>query len=440
MNNSVTRRHFLKTASVAGAAISAVGFPNFVKADSGKTLVAGIVGVRSRGLQLARDMQPVDNITVGYLCDVDEEYLNKAVDEIGKLQQKKPVGFKDLRKMFEQKDLDVVFIATPDHWHAPAAILALEAGKHVYVEKPCCHNPREGEMLVAAQLKYGGKVQMGTQRRSSPEWIDAVAAIQGGIVGRAYYGKSWYANERGSIGTGKVVPVKAGLDWDLWQGPAPRTPYRDNIHPYNWHWFWRWGTGEIGNNATHHLDILRWALEVDYPKRVNSTGGRYQFEDDWEFYDTQLASYEFEGRKAISWEGRSCNNMLIEGHSTGIVVYGTTGAVVVSDGDFRVYDPEHKLVKKIEAGETHKSSDLVGGGSMTQMHIANLRDAIQKGMPLHSPIEDAAKSVLLIHLGNIAQKTEKSIKCNTKDGHVVEDLDAMAMWNRQYEPGWEPKV
>ncbi len=440
MSINVTRRQFIKTASVAGVAVSTIGFPSYIRGASDKKLIAGVVGVRSRGLGLAKDIQSVDGITVGYVCDVDDEYLNRAAEEIGKLQDRKPAKFKDLRKMFEQKDLDVVFIATPDHWHAPAAILALEAGKHVYVEKPCGHNPAEGEMLVAAQLKYGHKVQMGTQRRSSREWQDAVAAIQGGIVGRAYYGKSWYANHRGSIGTGKVVPVKPGLDWNLWQGPAPRTPYRDNIHPYNWHWFWRWGTGEIGNNATHHLDILRWALEVDYPTHVKSTGGRYQFDDDWQFYDTQLASYEFEGKKAISWEGRSCNNMPVEGHGTGIVVYGTEGAAVVSDGDFRVYDPDHKLVKKIEAGQTHETSNLVGGGSMTQDHIANLRDAILKDTPLHSPIEDAAKSVLMIHLGNIAQKTEKSIKCSTKDGHILEDPDAMAMWNRQYEPGWEPKI
>ena len=171
--------------------------------------------------------------------------------------------------------MDAITIATPDHWHAPMAIAGLQAGKHVYVEKPCSHNPAEGALLVEAQKKYGKLVQMGTQQRSSPHTIEIVDKIHNGLIGRAYYAKAWYSNTRKSIGVGKEAPVPPQLDWDLWQGPAPRRPYKDNVQPYNWHWFRIWGTGETLNNGTHEVDVCRWALGVDYPKRVTSSGGRY---------------------------------------------------------------------------------------------------------------------------------------------------------------------
>ena len=193
-----------------------------------------------------------------------------------------------------EKDVDAITIATPDHWHTPMAIAGLQAGKHVYVEKPCSHNPAEGEMLVQAQRKYQKLVQMGTQQRSSPHTIEIIEKIHAGAIGRPYFAKAWYVNNRKSIGIGKEVPVPPQLDWDLWQGPAPRRPYRDNVHPYNWHWFKIYGTGETLNNGTHEVDVCRWALGVDYPKRVTSSGGRYQFKDDWQFYDTLVTSFEYE--------------------------------------------------------------------------------------------------------------------------------------------------
>ncbi|MFC2125042.1 Gfo/Idh/MocA family protein [Bacteroidota bacterium] len=440
MDNRVNRREFMKTASAAGLGLSIANFPVHGNNAPSETLVAGVVGVRSRGTQLAKDIVAIQGMTVGYMCDVDDEYLEKSIEDIGELQKKKPVGFKDMRKLFEQKDLDVVFIATPDHWHAPAAIMALQAGKHVYVEKPCGHNPREGELLVEAQMKYGGLVQLGNQRRSSPELIQSIKEIKEGIIGKPYFAKAWYANRRASIDVGKVVPVKKGLDWDLFQGPAPRTPYRDNVHPYNWHWFWRWGTGEICNNGTHSIDVCRWALGVDIPVKVTSSGGRYHFDDDWEFCDTQVASFEFEEGKAISWEGRSCNDKRLEGAGVGVIINGTEGTAVILDSKHEFYDIGEKLVKTVELGGETDTTNLVSGGSLTQRHIANLRDGITKEEALKSPIVDGAISVLMCHLGNIAQKTGHTLNLNPKTGNIINDPEAMKMWSRQYEPGWEPKV
>src|SRR5438046_2886823 len=245
---------------------------------------------------------------ISHVCDVDNNILRKFADAVQRETGESPAMDKDFRAILEQKDVDAITIATPDHWHAPMAIAGLQAGKHVYVEKPCSHNPAEGQMLVQAQRKYGKLVQMGTQQRSSPHSIEIVEKIQGGIIGRPYLAKAWYSNVRKSIGTGKETPVPGQLDWDLWQGPAPRYAYKDNLHPYNWHWFRMYGTGETLNNGTHEVDVCRWALGVDYPKRVTSSGGRYHFKDDWQFYDTLVTSFEYDDRM-IARDGTSCQGM-----------------------------------------------------------------------------------------------------------------------------------
>src|SRR5262249_2593679 len=201
----------------------------------------------------------------------------------------------------------ILTVATCNHWHAPATILACAAGKHVYVEKPCSHNPNEGELMVAAARNHKRFVQMGNQRRSWPKIIEAMDQLHKGIIARGYLAQSWYYNRRPSIGHGKEAPIPEGLDYDLWQGPAPRRPFKSNYLHYNWHWFWHWGNGELGNNGIHMIDLCRWGLGVDYPVRVTSAGGRYRYADDQETPDTQVVAFEFEGRKTITWEGLSCN-------------------------------------------------------------------------------------------------------------------------------------
>ncbi len=398
-----------------------------------------IIGLHGRGVAHLECIRQNENTLVSHVCDVDRRDLEGFAAATEKSFQQAPVKEKDFRKILQSKDVDVITIATPEHWHTPMAIMGLQAGKHVYVEKPCSHNPREAELLVEAQKKYGKLVQMGTQQRSSDHTIEIVAKIKSGLIGKPYFAKTWYSNTRKSIGVGKPVPVPDYLDWDLWQGPAPRKVYKDNIHPYNWHWFWNWGTGETLNNATHEVDVCRWALGVDYPNTVSATGGRYHFKDDWEFYDTLVTNFAYED-KMITWEGYCCHGKKYYGRDRGSTILGTGGSVLVDRGGYQIYDLNDKLIGEVKAGESASSNDLRSIDSMTTRHFGNLINAIRKGEPLHAPISDAHISVTMLLLSNIAWKMDRTLHLNSKDGHILNDPQAMAMWGREYEKGWEPKV
>src|SRR2546422_1828346 len=344
---TMKRRRFVKTVSSAGLGLVAARTPLFgwSRAGSpGEKVVVCVMGLNGRGTVLGKVFAKTPHAEVAAVCDVDAKVLAKGVTAVGEAQGKAPKALADFRRALDDKSIDALVIAAPDHWHAPAAILALPAGKHVYLEKPCGHNAREGELLVDAQRKARRVVQMGTQRRSSPRAIEAVQAIRDGIIGRPYFARAWYANRRATIGRGKAAPVPGDLDYELWQGPAPRTPYRDNVIHYNWHWFRRWGPGEICNNGTHETDHARWARGVDYPTRVTSAGGRYHFDDDWEFTDTQEAGFEFEGQKTIVWQGFSCNGFPTQNRSRGTSIHGTAGSVVLDQDGYTVYDLQNKVV------------------------------------------------------------------------------------------------
>ncbi len=348
----ITRRKFLDTLalSAAGVAVATTAKSYAQILGSNDRLNFAVIGLNGRGYAHLSSLKTNRNAArISYVCDVDSTILKKFADNTQKEMGEAPRTEKDFRKILEQKDVDAVTIATPDHWHTPIAIAALKAGKHVYVEKPCSHNPAEGEMLVQAQRKYKKLVQMGTQQRSSPHTIEIVQKIHSGIIGRPYYAKAWYVNVRKSIGVGKEVPVPPQLDWDLWQGPAPRRPYKDNVHPYNWHWFRIYGTGETLNNGTHEVDVCRWALGADYPKRVTSSGGRYHFKDDWEFYDTLVTSFEYDDQM-ISWEGKSCEGMKIYGRDRGSAIMGTNGSVLVDRDGYEIYDLKGKKTSESKSG------------------------------------------------------------------------------------------
>src|SRR2546422_8458965 len=368
------RRKFMKTASAAG--LSFVGSPRLSSwlGSPGERVTVAVMGMNGRGTVLARGFARAAHAEVAYVCDVDSVVLAKGGAAVASAQSKAPKRLGDFRKALEDKDVDALVIAAPDHWHTPAALLAMQAGKHVYVEKPCGHNAREGELLVAAQRKHQRVVQMGTQQRSAPRSIDVVQAIKEGAIGQPYLARAWYANTRATIGRGKVAPVPANLDYELWQGPAPHTPYHDNIVHYNWHWFHRWGTGEICNNGTHEIDVARWALGVDYPIRVTSVGGRYHFDDDWEFPDTQETVFEFPGGKTIIWEGQSCNGLTTYGRSRGTAILGTTGSVVMDRDGYVVYDLHEKVVKQSLAPQAGDGLKLSADDAMTPLPIANFLD------------------------------------------------------------------
>ena len=437
-----TRREFLDALAV-GAATLAVGTTARSYSQilgSNDRLNFAVIGLNGRAYaHLAALKANKSAARISHVCDVDENILRKFADRVQQEMGESAATDKDFRRILEQKDVDAITIATPDHWHAPMAIAALQSGKHVYVEKPCSHNPAEGEMLVRAQQKYQKLVQMGTQQRSSPHTIEIVEKIHAGIIGRPYFAKAWYSNERKSIGTGKDAAVPPQLDWDLWQGPAPRRPYRDNVQPYNWHWFRIYGTGETLNNGTHEVDVCRWALGVDYPERVSSSGGRYQFEDDWQFYDTLVTSFAYQD-KMISWEGKSCQGMKYYGRDRGSTIMGTTGTVLVDRGGYEIYDLQGKKTSEFRSGSATSSSDLVGRDSMTDAHFANFIAGIRNGEKLNAPVSVGNISVTMLQISNIAWEVNRELRLDTKDGGIQGDPDAMKMWGREYENGWAPRV
>jgi predicted dehydrogenase len=438
----LTRREFLDALAIGAAGLAAgTTAKSYARIlGSNERLNFAVIGLNGRGYAHLSSLNANRSAArISHVCDVDGSILNKFANAVLKETGEIPAAEKDFRKVLESKEVDAITIATPDHWHAPMAIAGLQAGKHVYLEKPCSHNPAEGEMLIQAQQKYRKLVQMGNQQRSSPHTIEIIAKIHDGIIGRPYMAKAWYANVRKSIGVGKEIPVPPQLDWELWQGPAPRRPYQDNVHPYNWHWFRNYGTGETLNNGTHEVDVCRWALAVDYPKRVTSSGGRYHFRDDWQFYDTLVTSFEYEDR-LISWEGKSCQGMKYYNRDRGSLIMGTTGTILIDRDGYEIYDLKGAKTSEWRLPTNTSSADLVGADSMTDAHFANFIAGIRKGEKLNAPVSEGNIAVTMLQLSNIAWEVNRELQLDPKNGHIQGDPEAMKMWQREYEKGWEPHV
>ena len=444
-----TRRTFIKKASSGAFALSLGGMLPAFSAKSYQNILGAnekirvaCMGVNSRGLAVGKNFAHQKNCEVLHVCDVDSRAADICIDAIGKIQSNKPQATPDFRNALEDKDLDALIVTAPDHWHAPAALLACSAGKHVYLEKPCSHNPNEGEMLVKSAEKHKRVLQMGNQRRSWPNVAGAIAELHAGVIGRPYFAKTWYTNNRASIGIGKETAIPAWLNYDLWQGPAPRKAYKDNLIHYNWHWFWHWGTGEALNNGTHMIDLARWGLNVEYPTKVNSIGGRYMYQDDWQTPDTQVINLEFENKSMISWEGRSCNGKSIEANSVGIIFYAEQGSMVIESGNsYKIYDLKNNLVKEVKNNFTVDARNLSDPSqNLDALHILNFFDGIRLGTRLNSDIVSGHQSTLLVQLGNISQRVGRSLAINPTNGHILNDKAAMKFWSREYQKGWEPKI
>jgi predicted dehydrogenase len=274
--------------------------------------------------------------------------------------------------------------------------------------------------------------------------MEAIQELRAGAIGRVYFAKGWYANGRKPIGKGKVVPVPANLNYDLWQGPAPRKEYRDNMIPYNWHWFWNWGTGEALNNGTHEIDVMRWGLGVDYPTKVVSAGGRFAYQDDWETPDTQTITAEFSNNTALTWEGRSCNDFPVEGVGRGVIFYGEKGSMVIPGGnDYKIYDSGNKLVKDVKTAveQAADATNTMGMGEiLDSMHLTNFVQSIRGKDKLNMPVSEGHKSTLLPQLGNISYRVGRALHCDPSNGHIKDDKEATALWSREYAKGWEMKL
>ena len=423
--NFSTRRRFLSQTSILG--VGAVVSPGAIKAanKANNGLQVGVIGL-GRGIAHVRRFAETPEVEVSYVCDVDESRLSRGAKAMTKGKAK---GVVDFRRILDDKEVDAVSIAAPNFWHAPASILAMQAGKHVYVEKPGSHNMAEADMIVAAAKKYDRRVQMGNQRRSYPFVREGIQLLREGVIGKVLSARTWYNNRRPSIGKGKPAPPPANLDYELWQGPTPHFPYVDNLVHYNWHWRWHWGGGEIANNGVHSLDVARWGLGVNLPSRVTFNGGRYYYDDDQETPDTGEATFDF-GHCYAAWSGSSCDPRRDENRPF-CKFYGEKGSMVMRGGnDYQILDPDGKEI------------DKKSGPGGEPAHFSNFVDAIRdKSVVLNSDIGDAQDSAKLCHLGNIAYRAKGGITCDPDSGgKLVDDPVAEKFWGRDYRKGWKPKV
>ena len=453
MAAGINRRGFISGS--AGAFFIAASGRAFGAAAPSSRLRFALVGCHEKGRGVAVGKAAIKNagVEIACVCDVDSRAMDFAADLFSGLQGGVPVRKeKDFRKVLEMKDIDGVISETPDHFHAYSAVMAMRAGKHVYVEKPCAFCPQEVFAMRRAQAETGMVFQQGSQRRSAPSFIAAIREIrEKDMIGEPHWGKCWYNTVRGPIGRGKPAAVPEWLDWDLWQGPAPRQGFRDNIVHYNWHWFRQWGTGECGNNQVHFVDVARWMLGCEWPERIVSGGGKYWMpaDQDWEWPDTQMISYEFPGNKFITWEGTCCTNAKPYFEvSTGAFVYGDKGAVFFAPGGgVSVFDNKSKLVKEWEPAGVPKGKVITntdnrsGGGwfDSTSVHFGNFADCIRANDPgrCAANVDIATKSTYLALVGNVAQLSGEVVKVDPSTGALLSGGAAAKLWGREYQPGWE---
>ncbi|PQB07681.1 dehydrogenase [Polaribacter filamentus] len=443
------RRDFLKKAAMGAVGVALGSKVNAMTAKSYSNIIGANerinVAIQGLGRRYGAYKGPItnknNNIKLLYLCDVMKSQRDEAAANFGKSLDYKVALENDIRKVLEDKNVDAVFMATPDHWHTPGAIMAMQAGKHVYLEKPCSHNMHENELVVAAQKKYGKVVQMGNQQRSSTESNAIIQDIHDGVIGKAYRATAFYINQRGKVPLQTKAPPPAGLDWDLFQGPAPRRDYTDNTWNYNWHWYgWDYGTAEMGNNATHELDIARWALGVEFPEHVNVRAGKNQYLDDgWEMYDSMEARFKFPGEKIIEWDGQSRNGYDKYGKGRGTIVYASEGSAFIDREGFEIFDLKGKSIRSSKSAGTEGGIALGGGGDMTTRHAENFFGAIRGKETLTAPISQGAVSQAMTHYANIASRIDKPFDVDATTGRIF-DREAMKLWSRTYESGWEPKL
>ncbi|MBO7721732.1 MAG: Gfo/Idh/MocA family oxidoreductase [Kiritimatiellae bacterium] len=442
------RRNFIKGGAGAFFIASAKNVIG-AGAPSNRVRVA-VMGCRGacRGIWVMRAASVTPGVEVAAICDVDTrpEGMPAAVAEVEKRTGKKPYQTTDIRKILEMKDIDGIICETPDHWHAPLAWMAMLAGKAVYVEKPCSYNGEEGQILLDTWKKTGQVLQIGCQRRASRVYREMIPRLKE-LIGDVKYARCWYTSRRGTIGVGKKVAPPKWLDWEMWQGPAPRTDFHDNYVHYNWHWFRRWGTGEMGNNSPHFLDIARWGMGVDYPVKTVSLGARcFHSGDDWEWPDTQHASYQFADGRIITFECLSSTNVKAPHDiGTGCMFFGPGGSVLFhpQDGVFQ-YDNKSKLVGKwLDQSAFEWIQSTTGASYMDTDHVSNWVDAIRAKDPklCFAGPDKSLATTQMAHTANLAWSTGETIRLDAKTGALQNKGAAAKLWCRdEYAKGWEPPV
>lgn len=441
-----SRRSFIKKTAVAGTG-GVITAPTIVSANvfgANDRINAAVLGVNGRGGKShIKSLMNQENVHVAALCDPDMNVLKERQKEFKETYGKKVSLEQDLRNVFDDKDIDVVSIASPNHWHALSVIWACQAGKDVYVEKPGSHNIWEGRKMVEAANKYNRIVQHGgVQLRSSPAINEAIQLMRDGYIGRVYMSRGLVFRWRPDIGDKGLSQVPEGLDYDLWTGPAQKEPFTENLVHYNWHWHWDYGNGDVGNQGIHETDLCMWGLDVGLPSEITAMGGKFLWNDSKETPEVLTSVYKYpEENKIIQFEVRPwCTNT--EGGATvGNIFYGDKGVLVVDGYDkYKTYlgkdrTPPGKSGE--DGGESGTGMDRGNGG--TDGHFANFIEAVRKRDKsiLNGPVETAHLSSGLAHLGNIAYRTGRVLNFDPKTEKFVDDPEADKYLTRDYRAGFE---
>ncbi len=416
------RRRFLwaSGAAVWGAAVAARSARAKSAAES---VTLGIIGCGNQGGGLTKKFKGTPHVNIACVCDIDE-----ARREENRTTAEAPQAVEDLRRILDDKSIDAVVIATPDHWHTPAAILAMEAGKHVYLEKPCCQTFHEGNLLRAAAQRTGRILQHGTQFRSDPVALAVIAALRSGVIGDVLMSKAWNVQRRDSIGHEQPSAAPPGVNYDLWVGPAEFIPYQANRFHYKWRWWFNFGSGDMGNDGIHELDLARWGLGVEsLPTNVSGVGGKYFFDDDQEFPDTMNVAFEYLDDAAVKkprtllYEQRLWSTNYPYNVDSGVEFYGTQGKLFVS-----------KRGKLEVLGERNVRKELAVKQVASSTHYEDFADSIRNNHTPRADVETAVRTAALSHLGNIAVRLGRSLKVDVQKGHVINDAEADKMLSRRY--------
>ncbi len=425
------RRGFLTKVGAGVAATTVI--PSRVHGRAARSISVGLVGCGGRGRHVAEIMSKMPDVKISYVCDANRERLSKAAQQFSIASNN---AVSDMRTVFDDRSVDAILVATPDHWHAPASILACRAGKHVYVEKPCSHNIREGRLLVEAARKHECVVQHGTQVRSTPMMIEAMQMLRDDAIGEVLVAKAWNIQRRRSIGHQKPSTPPKELDYDLWVGPVPIVPYQTNRVVEGWHWWYHFGTGDMGNDGIHDIEYARWGLGVtSHPHHVAATGGKYFFDDDQEFPDTQHVSFEFKGpdsqKKTLIYEQRLWSTNYPHNTDSGVEFYGTKGQMYLSRrGKIQLLGERNR---RIELKMETQSQD-------TDRHVADFFDAIRADRRPNADIELGHMTASLCHLGNIATRLGVSLRFDPQTEQISNDADADRLVRRDYRQHWATPV
>ncbi len=416
----LTRRDFVKS-SVAAGAVAALPFSNVRGAN--EDIRVAVVGIRGRGGGLVSEFHALDGVRVVALCDVDGGELGKRVKKFTD-RNEKVTGYGDFRHMLEDKSIDVVAVATPDHWHVPVAAFSVIAGKDVYVEKPLSHTIAEGRLLVDLARKHRKMVQHGTQARSSAGLAEGIEYLRSGELGKVRMAKAINCQLRGPIGRVADSETPPNVNYDLWLGPAPKRPFNRNRFHYNWHWFWDYGTGDTGNDGVHQIDIARWGLGVELPNAVTCSGGQLFYDDDHQTPDTQVATFEYDD-VYLMYEMRLWTPYPLEGHDNGDVFYADGGTMSIGRKGWQV------AFKNGKKGP--------GGPRGSTPHAANFIKAVRsrKATDLNADVEAGHHSATLCHLANISMRVGRRLKFDAKRERFIDDAEANRYLTKKYRKGYE---